>query len=87
MLYTVEEDDGFSHFLDQPVVYADPYRKNRVYIVCADDLDLVGTGSSGLFIQTSFDAGENWTEPFNYILTAPQSENPGWKPFLRRSRS
>lgn len=77
MLYTVEEDDGFNHFLDQPIVYADPYRKNRVYIVCADDLDLLGTGSSGLFIQTSFDAGENWTEPFNYILTAPQSENPG----------
>jgi hypothetical protein len=76
-LYPVEEDDGLSHFLDQPQIVADPYRKNRLYISTADDLTMIGGTTANVFVQTSFDAGENWTDPFLYVMAAPATENEG----------
>lgn len=68
-VYAVEADDGLSHFLDNPYIVADPYRNNTLYIVSADDLYLVGGTVGNVFIQTSTDAGETWTPPFQNVMT------------------
>lgn len=67
--YAIEADDGLSHFLDNPDIVADPYRKNTVYVVSADDISQVGGTVSNVFIQTTRDAGENWTPTFHNIMT------------------
>lgn len=68
-IYAVEADDGLSHFLDNPYIVADPFRKNTLYVVSADDLFLVGGSVGNVFIQTSKDAGETWTPPFQNVIS------------------
>lgn len=73
--YAIEADDGLSHFLDNPDIVADPYRRNTIYVVSADDISqVVPGGPSNVFIQTSKDGGQNWVPAFNNIMTIQSSE-------------
>lgn len=72
--YAIEADDGSSHFLDNPDIVADPYRKNTIYVASADDISQVGGDVSYVFVQTSKDAGENWTPAFHNVMTLPATE-------------
>lgn len=67
--YGIESDDGLSHFLDNPYIIADPYRKNTIYVVSADDLSQIGGTTGNVFIQISRDGGEIWSAPFHYVIT------------------
>lgn len=68
----ITRDDGFSHLLDSPTITTDPYRKDTIYALTADDLCDVGFPELGeqVLFQKSTDAGATWSDPtliYSYI--------------------
>lgn len=58
-------DDGNSHFEDFPRIFADPFRKNTLYMTFDDDLCQLGIPGAHdqIMFQRSTDAGATWETP------------------------
>lgn len=72
----INNDDGIGHFLDRPMIWADPYRENVLYTLW-DDYEL----SAGfLKLSISTNAGTTWNPAID-VLTLDTS-TAAWGPIL-----
>lgn len=56
-VFHTTRDNGDFHFLDRPLMTADPYRKNNIYALTSDRQALVGLDDNLSIFQKSIDGG------------------------------
>lgn len=67
-LTAVTRDDGLSHLLDKPSIATDPYRKDTIYTLWSDYLNLIGLpNQNNITFSKSIDGGASWSNPVSII--------------------